>query len=76
MNKQMTPWFPSDIEPARAGVYEVKFLCFGRWYVAFSYWDGYRWYNDRASPEDALGEPWTPGANQNKEWRGFTEEQK
>lgn len=39
--KKLTDWFPSEVLPARPGVYEIdREDCHGR---AFSHWDGERW---------------------------------
>jgi hypothetical protein len=76
MKKQMTEWFPSNIKPARIGVYEIQWWFVNCWDYGFSYWNGKQWANSAGTPESALlHKKWTDGAIQDKKWRGFTEKQ-
>lgn len=81
MNKQMTPWFPSNIRPVRAGVYEV-FTPNAR-ANKYAYFDKKGWRLCAGSVEDARHEAdWVDshwGSSMTlprSKWRGFTKEQK
>ena len=74
MNNQMTPWYPSHIKPVRAGVYEVKFVA-GTIGKLFAMWDGCKWSNATVSLNCAMWAEFQH-AEQDKIWRGFTQEQK
>jgi hypothetical protein len=71
MKKQMTPWFPSNIKPVRAGVYQTNYAG-----STYTYFDGKRWSWSNPTLKSANKDRDTHGAYQQKEWRGFTEEQK
>lgn len=71
MNNQMTDWFPENIKPVRAGVYETAYC--GKTYT---YFDGKRWGWSQPSLSKARKDLDTGGAFQKKSWRGFTKEQK
>jgi hypothetical protein len=74
--KMMTPWFHHKTKPVRTGVYEV-FKPAKNDPTLYAYFDVYRniWGYASTSVKAAkrnLGNL----AIQNKDWRGFTEEQK
>jgi len=74
--KMMTTWYHHKIKPARNGVYEV-FKMYKNDPTLYAYFDVYRnmWGYASTSIKEAkhnLGNH----AMQNKEWRGFTKEQK
>jgi len=51
---KLTPWYPGNVKPARAGVYEVKrriARC-----AIYRYFDGKRWYYGGVDPKDAMYE--------------------
>lgn len=74
--KKMTNWFPPSIKPVRAGVYEIKFT-----YTMmpteskYATWNGKKWSN-MSYHKTGYWHGIFVGAEQNKYWRGFTEEQK
>ena len=75
MPKQMTLWFPADVKPARAGIYEILTISKQDYYA---YWTGQQWgwgctHLTIAGWKDHA---FSDGAYQEKVWRGFTEEQK
>lgn len=80
MNKrEMTPWFPIDIEPVHIGVYEVQpepepdYL-----YTHLSKWDGRKWCSTATNVPEAdmqTSESWAMYHNIKPQWRGFTNEQ-
>jgi len=79
MKKQMTPWFPSNIKPVRAGVYEV--FTPNSEANNFAYFDKKGWRLCASSIFEAEGEINWPNnlSSMNlsrSKWRGFTEEQK
>jgi hypothetical protein len=72
---KLTPWFPANVKPVRAGVYEVKGDPKYKWH---RYWDGKDWYCGSFTPNGAV-------ANFNEyrlravikfPWRGLAEEPK
>ena len=75
MTKQMTPWFPADVKPARCGVYEIQTISQQDYYA---YWTGQRWGYAATHPTIARwkGHAFSDLAWQKKVWRGFTKEQK
>lgn len=71
MSKQKTDWFPANIKPVRAGVYETNYA--GQ---SYAYFDGKRWGWANPTVAKARKDTRTHGAYQAKEWRGFNKEQK
>lgn len=71
MKQPLTPWFPPHIKPARPGVYQTRFLCHA---PGYSYWDGWRWGNQRTTADYAknLAGPISV-ADQYKTWRGLAQ---
>jgi len=81
MSKRMTPWFPSKIKPARAGVYEVSTP--NSLANRYAYFDKKGWrlcassVESAAKEEDWLGSNWGSSMTLPRSmWRGFTKEQK
>jgi hypothetical protein len=69
---KLTPWFPPDVKPVRAGVYEVRMKA--PWY---RYWDGVHWHAGHCTSELACALPHLPIENTPPEpWRGLAEEAK
>lgn len=70
--KKMTPWFPSNIKPVHQGVYRIRNWSDGN----YAYFNGKRWGWANLTVKSAQRYKGIKGAAQDKEWRGFTEEQK
>lgn len=72
-----TPWFPANVKPVRAGVYEIQGDGLPAWY---RYWDGQFWHVGGPSPWSARNWVLTPisveEAGLVKPWRGLAEEPK
>jgi hypothetical protein len=53
MKKQpkLTPWFPAHVTPARAGLYETRFV--GDFDAGFSMWFGDGWGSEYSNPSVA-----------------------
>ena len=69
---KLTPWFPPDVKPVRAGVYEARMKA--PWY---RYWDGQHWCAGARTPKLAQELPHLPIEETPPEpWRGLAEEQK
>jgi hypothetical protein len=66
---ELTPWFPGDVKPARAGVYERKY---GTFYEerGYSRWDGRHWYFRNSRINSAAIDP-AISINQSRQWRGL-----
>lgn len=65
-----TPWFPGDVKPVRAGVYERQFqhgLTF-----PYSRWNGSYWCMSDLNCDDA-GCQHEPSSSQFEPWRGLAE---
>ena len=75
MSKEMTPWFPPHIKPVRAGVYEVKYVFAKITGKMYATWNGKKWSCFSDYKDDGWHKMFK-GAQQNKRWRGFIEEQK
>ena len=74
---KMTNWFSPRIKPVRKGVYQIKY-----WKTQspestamYATWNGVSWSIGSYKLSDGNHKDFY-GANQNKFWRGFTEEQK
>ncbi len=64
---KFTPWFPSEITPVHAGVYQV-------WNSrTYAYWNGKKWGWAMRSVNEANCLRITNGADQFKTWRGLAE---
>jgi hypothetical protein len=75
MSKKMTPWFPPQIKPMRVGVYQIKFnYPLPRTESMYATWNGRRWSN-MSYQTFGYWHGIFSGAEQEKHWRGFTEEQ-
>ena len=71
----MTNWFPPHIKPVREGVYEIKYTSKSPWKNwMYATWNGEKWSCGSYNLCDKFHQLFN--ANQNKYWRGFTEEQK
>ena len=70
---KLTPWFPANVKPVRAGVYEVKEDDPPAWYRR---WDGECWYVGDATPERAAQETIVLASWLRAPWRGLAEEPK
>ena len=70
----MTPWFPPHINPARKGVYEIKYTERGS-HESYMYatWNGKKWSRPSHKLFDEYHKQFD--GNQNKYWRGLTKEQ-
>lgn len=69
---KLTPWFPANVKPVRAGVYEILMDC--PWY---RYWDGLNWYAGHCTPRLACALPRMPLEETPPEpWRGLAENPK
>ncbi len=69
---KLTPWFPADVKPVRAGVYEIQDSA-ASWYRR---WDGKNWYIGDATPERAAQEAVVLASYLRAPWRGLAEEPK
>jgi hypothetical protein len=79
MKKQMTDWFPANIKPVRAGVYEVDTP--NSKANKYAYFDSSGWRLCASSVKQASGEiKWPDNLSSmnllRSKWRGFTEKQK
>jgi hypothetical protein len=80
MSRKLTPWFPADVKPVRAGIYFVRQLhndCKSEIVIfeGYCYWSGSRWGSasgTKAGAEKLKGDR----GFQNKPWRGLTKESK
>ncbi len=72
-----TVWFPSEVQPARAGAYEISPTEYDPRHGGFAYWDGRRWYGSKVLLADCLAQPRTDeyAARWDYCWRGFLEPQ-
>ena len=72
---EMTDWFPPHIKPVHKGVYEITFTSRHNMYAPmYATWNGEKWSSGSYNLCDKFHQLFN--ANQNKYWRGFTEEQK
>lgn len=78
----LTPRFPGDVKPVRAGVYQRDFGGAGN--RRYAYWDGEHWRWSESTPELAAdwgASKWRPGigvcspvqSDPIIRWRGLTE---
>ena len=63
--EKLTPWFPGNVKPARAGVYETKLGLFG----GYSRWTG-KFRTDTEQTKKDANRCSLRGA-QAKQWRGL-----
>jgi hypothetical protein len=72
---KLTPWFPADVKPVRAGVYEVNAEFHDPpWY---RYWNGEFWHAGGHTPEYAAQQPRISLEDiLLAPWRGLAEEPK
>jgi hypothetical protein len=68
-----TPWFPANVKPVRAGVYEIQDDGPPAWYRR---WDGKDWYVGDATPKRAAQEAVVLASYLRAPWRGLAEEPK
>lgn len=72
-----TPWFPSDVDPIRPGVYMVD----QSWRpdqeieAVYAYWDGLDWYPQGSSPSDAMYTRSYGPRQKFRQWRGLRGEE-
>ncbi len=69
---KLTPWFPANVKPVRAGVYEIQ-DGLAAWYRR---WDGLRWYVGGPTPGWASNEIIGLDNGHRAPWRGLAEEPK
>jgi hypothetical protein len=69
---KLTPWFPANVKPVRAGVYEIQ-DSLAAWYRR---WDGMNWYVGDSEPERAAQETIVLASYLRAPWRGLAEEPK
>lgn len=83
MDAQTTEWYSPHIKPVRSGVYETQIhvdddVTQPVFHFGFSYWDGKKWSNTRATIQLASKEICKRygflNGFQNKHWRGLTKE--
>ena len=73
---EMTDWFPPHIKPVHKGVYEITFTSRHNMYAPmYATWNGFRWSVASHGKNDVYHTRFLD-AEQNKYWRGFTEQQK
>ena len=70
---KLTPWFSPDVNPVRAGVYEVKQDDTSAWYRR---WDGEDWYVGGPTPGWASNAVIALDNGHRAPWRGLAEEPK
>lgn len=77
MEANLSEWFPRDITPVRAGVYEVRIKANGKIVRWFSHWNGQYWCLSAMTPDDAREYYITRSDAAEHaggfEWRGLTE---
>ncbi len=78
MGQRLTPVFPPNIRPARAGVYKIATIQGAPTkYPWYAYWDGRLWGWCAPTPAGALlGRRDAHRANQNRCWQGLTQQAK
>jgi hypothetical protein len=64
--KDLTPWFPPEVKPARPGVYLSTLV---KSEVYYRRWDGESWYTGNTTPQMAACE-WIP-VKYPLHWRGL-----
>jgi hypothetical protein len=74
---KVTEWFPADVTPVRAGVYQTR-TDYEKWLDDkdewFQYWDGITWRATGTTVDRAYGNaPFSGGDFVSVEWRGLTE---
>lgn len=74
--QKLTREFPVHIKPVHIGVYPTTFRCSGKVLKGYSHWDGEQWSNQAGSPGKVRKGWGLDLANQNKTWRGLTEQSK
>lgn len=67
MSKELTPWFPGDAEPIRAGVYETRISR----RKTFQHWNGVFWGVYSPTPDVAERFRFTPSSFRSPRWRGL-----
>lgn len=66
--QQLTPWFDGSVKPVREGIYQVRGMDGSNPFELM-------WHEGCWHLHDE-GEPFAEAFFQDREWRGFTEEQK
>ena len=66
-----TEWFPHDVKPLHAGVYETQSPYFGFQHGWYSYWNGEWWARAYNSVDLAYAYCDLASASQNRPWRGI-----
>lgn len=64
---KVTEWFPGDVPPERAGVYETMVASD----LSFQYWTGVHWGRTSHNPEIAAQMAGAPSYFQKPYWRGL-----
>lgn len=69
--RDMTPWFPPEILPARQGVYQT--ILWAGALLQYSYWDGELWSMGYDTADEA-GVAMRPRSSFKRYWRGLSRE--
>jgi hypothetical protein len=74
-HKTLTNWYPADVKPVREGVYETMSPLFGdtKW---FSRWNGHQWMDAFYLNKEAAAATRYRAFDQDRPWRGLTEQAK
>lgn len=75
MSEKLTPWFPGNVKPVRAGIYQ-QLSGFGK-EIGYQRWDGKQW-SVWCFSKEAAESTTSVAANffQNDPWRGLAKEPK
>jgi len=73
-----TPWFPANVNPVRAGLYETERFCVSEPAsgVHLAQWNGANWSYAHDCGFTLAGDRMTMCAWDGDQWRGLTEETK
>ena len=52
--KDLTPWYPGDVNPVRPGLYEVNYGSHDYPSTYYQYFDGKFWYYGHTDPKTAM----------------------
>jgi hypothetical protein len=73
-----TVWFPSDVVPARIGIYEISDLDYqSPKHSGYAYWNGNKWFDSQILLKDCIDQKRTVANEKswgNYCWRGFLEQ--
>jgi hypothetical protein len=74
---KLTAWFPADVKPVHAGVYETQSPVFEYEENWYSFWDGVQWgqsyHRLHGEAVDAAYRNRRPTCYQDHPWRGLAE---